>query len=31
VALVGTGIWSMATINLGSVPDITKTFKFIRI
>ncbi|WP_027392776.1 CusA/CzcA family heavy metal efflux RND transporter [Aquimarina latercula] len=23
VALVGTGIWSMATINLGSVPDIT--------
>ena len=23
VALVGTGIWSMTTINLGSVPDIT--------
>ena len=23
VALIGTGIWSMATINLGSVPDIT--------
>ena len=23
VTLVGTGIWSMATINLGSVPDIT--------
>ncbi|MCM4167074.1 Multidrug resistance protein MdtC [Arenibacter antarcticus] len=23
VVLVGTGIWSMATINLGSVPDIT--------
>ena len=23
VALVGTGVWSMATINLGSVPDIT--------
>lgn len=23
VALVGTGIWSMSTINLGSVPDIT--------
>ena len=23
MALVGTGIWSMATINLGSVPDIT--------
>ena len=23
VALVGTGIWSMASINLGSVPDIT--------
>jgi len=23
VALVGTGLWSMATINLGSVPDIT--------
>ena len=23
VALLGTGIWSMATINLGSVPDIT--------
>ncbi len=23
VALVGTGIWSMGTINLGSVPDIT--------